>query len=354
MVKNEPDSWPEKGSDGRHMTTAAAASVLLHALLLTGASLHVAHEAPLPDKIAVTIVSPPAPQLQPPSNLPKQIVAPSERPPEEPLVPTPLLSEHSSRAEKETLRRGDPLSESPPAKLVPKSAPSKPSAAKSNFKKPSDNAEPKQVTVPKQFAKLRLNERQLENAFAKSAEKTGPASAQDAQTSEDAEREQKLQQAEPFQRSSDASVFRNRGGSADLLSQIPDGDITLLNAKADQYAVFVRRVALQVFGALRKLNWQELSRGELQRLRGYVTVEAVMDKQGKLVRVTLSESSGSSRFDQITTKAANEGTWDQNPPGAAAANDGNIHFVFKARSWSRIGPNGLNEQRWLMLGTGLL
>ena len=340
------------------MTTAAIVSLLLHAVLLTGASFQVRHELPREDKIAVTIVSLPAPQVPPP-NMPKQIVAPSDSKSEEPIVPTPLVSEHASRTDKEMLRRGDPLSEAPaPTKLVPPSPPKKAAKQKEEVQKEEKKSaksqqEPKSP-VPKQYAKLRLNDQQLESAFARTETQADREEETDSPEQAEKQRAQQLQQAEPFRKAANPSIYLNRGGSADMLSHIPDGDITLLHAKADQYAVFVRRVALQVFGALRKLNWQELSRSELQRLKGYVTVEAVMDKQGKFIRVNLAESSGSTRFDQIANKAANEGTWDQNPPAAAAATDGNIHFVFKARSWSRASPNGLNEQRWLMLGTGLL
>ena len=45
--------------------------------------------------------------------------------------------------------------------------------------------------------------------------------------------------------------FFGNSGSTDYLPNLPDGDITLLNTKADHFAVFVRRVAARVFAALR-------------------------------------------------------------------------------------------------------
>lgn len=57
----------------------------------------------------------------------------------------------------------------------------------------------------------------------------------------------------------------------------------------------------------------------------------------------------------MVRKAAENGAWDKNPPEGVTAEDGDIHFIFKARSWARNGGgNGLNEQRWLLLSTGLL
>src|SRR5690606_20546577 len=52
--------------------------------------------------------------------------------------------------------------------------------------------------------------------------------------------------------------FIGASGAPDHLPSLPDGDITLLNTKANQFAVFVRRVATQVFGELRLTGWESL------------------------------------------------------------------------------------------------
>jgi TonB family protein len=182
----------------------------------------------------------------------------------------------------------------------------------------------------------------------------------------DDERAVKLEEYRPFQPSASGSMYSDRGGAPsglgalgrggvpDYLPDIPDGEITLLNAKADRHAVFVRRVALQVFGALRKLNWAEVAHSEARRLRGFVTVHATMSGEGKLLDATIEQTSGTSVFDRVVLEAASRGSWDQNPPGGARGADGNIHFIFKSRTWARLGGDGQREQRWLLLATGLL
>lgn len=151
--------------------------------------------------------------------------------------------------------------------------------------------------------------------------------------------------------------FLGKSGSADHLPHLPDGDITLLNAKADQFAVFVRRVAIQVFSQIRQAGWESLRYPDVQQIKGFSTVRAVLSADGKLMTVRLEGPSGSSRFDTILIGAARAGSADPHPPPGAVAADGNIHFIFKAKTWSRITPGGRNsaggERRWLMLATGL-
>ncbi len=153
-----------------------------------------------------------------------------------------------------------------------------------------------------------------------------------------------------------AKVFGTRG-SSDFLPNLPDGDITLLNTKASQFAVFVRRVALQVFGALRSSGWERLSASDIHAMQRSSVVRAILSKEGKLLSVRIETPSGSSRFDEVLKGAAQKGAADPHPPAGAEASDGNIHFIFQARSWSRRGASGRNgairERRWLMLATGL-
>jgi len=292
----------------------------------------------LPDEIVQTATIPPPPQPK------TQIVSPSQTPPEPPKVDTPLRSEHDTRAEKESIKRGEGEKASPRQQPVTaKQMPQKQSA-------PEKAAEDLPKVSKLGSANLRLSESELvENAL-----KQSPKQVRKNDAPTDSARAAKFVQEQPFQHSLSASVFNGISGSTDYLPNIPDGDITLLNAKADRFAVFVRRVSLQVFGALRQMNWQELSHAELKRLQNFSTLEAVMDKSGKLIRVRMEDSSGSSVFDQVSKRAAEKGAWDQNPPAESVAADGNIHFVFKTRSWSRVSPNGRGEQRWLLLGTGLL
>jgi hypothetical protein len=153
------------------------------------------------------------------------------------------------------------------------------------------------------------------------------------------------------------AAFLGTAGISDHLPNLPDGDITLLNAKANIYASFVRRVAIQVFTQLRSQGWEKLSAQQIRQLQGFSTIEAVLSPDGKFLRAQLIESSGSTAFDGVLNLSVQTGARDPNPPTGALAKDGLIHFIFKARSWSQIGVNRRSgaptEQRWLLLATGL-
>jgi hypothetical protein len=69
--------------------------------------------------------------------------------------------------------------------------------------------------------------------------------------------------AQPFSRSAGSSaMFYGFSGSNDYLPNVQDGDITLLNAKADKFAVFVRRVAIRIFNLLKQYGWEYLRASE--------------------------------------------------------------------------------------------
>ena len=152
------------------------------------------------------------------------------------------------------------------------------------------------------------------------------------------------------------AAFLGSGGIRDYLPNLPDGDITLLNEKASTYASFVRRVASQVFSQLRQSGWESISRADIMSISDFTTVTAVLSPHGQLLRVELHDTSGSRRFDEALVVATKAGARDPNPPAGALAADGNIRFIFKARSWSEVWPDPRgfpSERRWLLLATGL-
>ena len=180
------------------------------------------------------------------------------------------------------------------------------------------------------------------------------AMAGDARPKSDAERAKELREYEPFRNPNARNIWTGKKGAPDYLPTIQDGDVTLLNTKADRFAVFVRRVALQVWGSLRQRTWNDLNAQSVLYLQDFAIVEAVMSPQGKFISVELRTSSGVQRFDSAVLEAAKLGAWDQNPPAAARGADGNIHFVFQSRLWVRRSPDSVGQQRWLLLSTGLL
>ncbi|MFN8389190.1 MAG: hypothetical protein U0136_02730 [Bdellovibrionota bacterium] len=377
---------PERAaSETRHLMVALALSFLCHLLFFTVRFSFDARPEESPP-IEIQLISPPPPpqkqvakalekavEKQPdpkPAPTPQQVKIPEPQKQyvdpaanrDEPTVPTRLLSEHSSRADVQKLRRGDSLA--PPEPVIQKSAeqlkaktsavqkdqPEKTQLAKLEREHRPESSHSRSRTSP--APSLRLSDRDvLSSVLLPEQAKVQPQDSATDEKNTDTKRAESFAQREPFQRSLSATL---KLGSSDHLPEIPDGDITLLNAKADRFAVFVRRVALQVFGALRRTGWQELHYSEVRRINGFATVEAVMSRTGKLLSVTVTDSSGSTAFDGTLSRAASEGTWDQNPPSEAAASDQKIHFVFKARTWGRPGQGGVSEQRWLLLGTGLL
>jgi TonB family protein len=287
------------------------------------------------------------------------------------------LAGKNSLVPKESLRKGVEEGNAEQGKaIIPGAVSPKPVSKQQSLKKPQPvKAQPQvskakkqpkkstpvaKVSSQKHPPKLKLDSSSL---FAKleqdkfAAVKKQPAkqeaSPEKNEKVSDRVRETKLRSAVPFQRLSQPGGLSRYGSSAHL-PNIPDGQLTLLNAKADRHAVFVRRVALQVFGKLKQLGWTNLSGGEINRIHGFAVVEAIMSPQGKLLGATVQDSSGLRKFDSTMLEAGEHGTWDQNPPESAKAADGNIHFIFKAKSWSvRYGDTG-REKRWLLMATGLL
>ena len=281
----------------------------------------------------------------------KQLVQPSSNT-DTPKVPH-FASDHDSSTAREQLKRGQLDTGIPSVTRSSKNDLSQ----KSHSIQKRINTEKSQATEIKN-PKLFLNATELENTITSQTTKKELLTKQNSRPIKkpplDQLRESEFNKAIPFEKQSAKGLFAGPIGSPDYLPNIPDGDITLLNSKADQFAVFVRRVALQVFGAIKRKNWQELSTSELRRLNNFSTIHAKMNKEGQLVSIKLMDSSGSILFDNLVKDSVQFSARDQNPPAEAAAEDGNIHFIFKSRSWVRpTGERGL-EQRWILLGTGLL
>ncbi len=300
------------------------------------------------------------PEVSLPLSPPKQIVSESEAPDGKPPDAIRLRAERDSVTAQEKIQRGfgaqkneaPPTSQSalhsPPEKSSPPPAAKAASAAAPRSRaaaitslRPDDLAE--QIAARDNAAGLQ----------AKNSENAKVNSSPSSSVSEK-DRAREFEQYQPFRRNTSSGIFSDRAGIPDYLPSIPDGDITLLNAKADRHAIFVRRVALQVFGALRRMSWAEIPFKEINTMTGFVTVEAIMNNQGHLIRIKLEQSSGVHDFDNVLSQAVREGAWDQNPPVKAGAEDGNIHFIFQSRTWARQRGDAIREQRWLLLGTGLL
>jgi len=330
-----------------------AASLLLHATLAI--LFFYSSNSPLENKplsiISVSIEPPPTEQSKR-----QYVTTPRKSEPAREELQTPLLSERDTYAAKEKLRRGDPEAgavslpqtakdaQAPIKEISPQEAPQREQAA-------TLAALPKQDFSPssQQLSHLRLGTGQILAGLEQQREKK--ESSYQIESSS-------LQEYRAFTREAGSGArFLGRSGSSDFLPNLPDGDITLLNAKADAFAVFVRRVATRVFSQIRMSGWDTLRYEDIMAISRFVTFHAVLSPAGELLEINLRQSSGSTRFDDLVRRSIQRGAKDPNPPREAALADGNIHFVFQSRSWVRPSTDprtgGFGERRWIMLGTGL-
>ena len=326
-------------------------SVVIHILLAWILAGSHSHALAAPTVIDVTFTPE---KSQPAQQRNRQMVTTPDAPPSPPSsTPPQLLSDKDTSVPKESVHRGDDPNAGPKISKNISVAPPAPPAPQTKSVRPQEQQREEREPAheqPKHIQQFLLDDQTLNDTLGDISAKTPPTKTSSSLASP-------LSNYRAFSRpsGSGASVFGLRG-TPDYLPSLPDGDLTLLNAKAEKFAVFVRRVALQVFTNLRQSGWESLNAQEIRGISDFTTVEAVLSADGKLLRVTLQGGSGSPKFDSILQVATKDGARDPNPPPNAAAADGRIHFIFKARSWSQIikTPQGFpTEQRWILLATGL-
>jgi len=341
--------------DESRLMWALALSILLHALLLTLLPILRRAQLTLPPPPALLDVdvlpppqpkpappppvAPPPPQAQPqpaqpapaqppppPIPVPKnQIVSPPDAGEEKPPENTRLLSDRDNTVKQESVHRSDsPHEPTDKKKKAEAEAEEKAEAAaepKPQHKAveraaaPVAEARPRPAALPK-LDQLLPGPGDLALAAKDLPEEPTPAPAR----------------AAPVNRNllaSRGNTFSSFSGTSDYLPTLREGDITLLNTKAEMFAPFVRRVAMRVFQHL-EIRLKQAIRGGSGGGREFAVVEAVMNKQGQLVnaRVVQRESNSTLAADrQLLAVTTPDVFFDSNPPPGAEANDGNIHFV---------------------------
>ena len=142
----------------------------------------------------------------------------------------------------------------------------------------------------------------------------------------------------------------------DFLPAVREGDITMLNNKAEQFAPFVRRVAMRVFENFWMTLRRSVGTGFAESVQEYAVIEAVMDKEGRLVSISLKDRSGSISVatDRNLQNACREGFFDRAPPSGAEANDGKIHFIFQAQVQLFVDPRSGGPTGGVLMSVGLL
>jgi hypothetical protein len=355
------------------LTWALAVSVLLHVLLLTLLPImrHAQLTLPQPPALLDVDVLPmpqpkappppaaapppvaaapapaqPAPQIPVPKN---QIVSPPDAGEEKVPDNARLLSDRNNTVKEETIKRGEPLPGDPDARPKPPEQIAKldkPHAAPRPFTEET-HPKPKPAALPKLDQLLpTAGDLMREGVGQPNQPAPAPAPEQEAST----KRDDLLRHGDPWHTNS------LHPGSMDFLPAVREGDITMLNTKAEQFAPFVRRVAMRVFENF----WMTLRRsvgGHFgQSVQEYAVVEAIMDREGKLVSVNLKDRSGTVVIatDRNLQNACREGFFDRNPPSGAEANDGNIHFIFQAQVQLFVDPRGGGPAGGAMMSAGLL
>lgn len=320
------------------------------------AKAHAAVKPPVqvakPPEAAKPIEEPPpqAPAPEPPQRkLPvpeQQIVSPSDAGKEEAPPDTRLLSDRDNRVDQQTVKRGNPApgEEAPGEKAPPKPAQvAKPA-------KPADTGGGGRTAPAPRVASLPNLDRLMPNALRLAEEGYGKPAGSPGEQIAEADQPHRLQP-----RGSDGLMIPSSGpiGALDFLPDVREGDITLLNTKAEVFAPFVRRVAIRVFqNFLISLKHDLFSSG--LPTTETVQAEVVMSPAGEMIGFTINQRSTRIALasDRRLQQACNDAFFDRNPPPGARAKDGNIHFVFVTAIESQPNPRG--PSFWVQLEAGLL
>src|SRR5690606_27337843 len=113
-------------------------------------------------------------------------------------------------------------------------------------------------------------------------------------------------------------LFGGVRGSFDNLPDVAQGNLTMLNTKADRFAPFVRRVGTRVFQNLLIFQRQNLEASDIIAATDIATVHVTLDAKGRLKTFEVEDHSGSMAVDQTLIDALRQAAFDDNPPRAAA------------------------------------
>jgi hypothetical protein len=347
--------------DDARLRWAILASILLHALVLMSMSALRNLRLPLPvspPTIDVDLASlppppprvapraqpkaEPQPQAPPPVLMPKQqIVTPPDAGVEKPPPDTAFLSDRDNTVEQQSVRRGEGAPKEPEAAKAEEEAipdePVKPPPAEAKPAKPAPPApRPVQRAQPRERTEV-ASLPKLDKLFPLPGEFAAKRPTEGVEPESD--RSVTHRNLLPGRR----QAFAVSPGVSDFLPTIREGDITLLNTKAERFAPFVRRVAARVFQHLEiQLEHAARSAGNGSAGREYAVVEAVMNKRGELINARLVERETNTQmtvYKQLLTAARPEVFFDANPPPGAEAADGNIHFILLVDLMVQVGAD---------------
>jgi hypothetical protein len=305
-----------------------------------------------------------APAEQPIAPPKKQIVSPSDSPEQKPDQAR-LFSDRDSRAIEETIKHGEPAPPAKPPQEIAKPQSAKAAAADQAATKSKGDAHGAKLgsALAESNPKSSLPSTQtappvgLGDLFVRPSELArDPAllkgdSADAEKTAEGGKRDLAMLDRP------DLWADPGRRGAPDYLPNVREGNLTMLNAKADRFAPFVRRVGLRVFQGFSMEFKSQILSGAVPAGKDNVQVEAVMSRDGKRTDVYLRQHNGDLSADRVLLGNLNDKIFfDENPPAEAVAADGRIHFVFALDAVVSYGDRSGGRQRgaqWVM-GAGLL
>lgn len=280
----------------------------------------------------------------------QQLVSPPEGGENKVPEKTRFLSDRDTVVPEESVRRAPPAAGEPQRGPLPvkKAAPDKPAV-----KPPSGPARAADARTRQELASVRKLpglEELLPGAPRLVSEGYGQTGEQDSPADDEARRKPDLLGSGEGWR-----MTSTRPGTLDFLPDVREGDITLLNTKAELFSPFVRRVAVRVFAHLVMLLRRQLD-GVTSSNREWVTVEAVMDERGNLASLEVKERSpaASLNLDRSLQRACQEGFFDRNPPAGAEAKDGRIHFLLSIQVATYAGPEPHSLGYQALFSAGLL
>lgn len=327
-----------------------------------------------PARPAARPAQPQAPAIAQPS---QQIVSPSDRENNLPPDGRAFLSDRDNRVDQESIKRGNPEAGTPqqpqpqqqvasapkpppppppkpaaeqPAK-APAKAPPKPQAKAPPAKAPPAKAPPQRApareapptderqrgdTIPQRLPGLNELFAPPDEVLAKAEIDRRAAAAAGAAAPRDAvdDPRKDLVSAPPPA----PGLFGGARGSFDALPDVAQGNLTMLNTKADRFAPFVRRVGTRVFQNLLIYQRQNLEASDILAANDIVTARVTLDASGKLKSVAVDEHSGSMAVDQTLLDALRQAAFDDNPPKSAANANGEYEFIFQAQLLAGVGP----------------
>jgi len=315
----------------------------------------------------------PAPDAQAAVKPKEQIVAPSDQENNLPPLNRAYLSDRDNRVEQETVRKGNPeagVQQAPPQPApppqvasAPRPAPPpapKPAPQPPQAKAPPAKAPPARASAPRrpqpqaQARAQRPPDTERGDTIPDGREKLPGLSQLFAPPSEvlaKADQERRQAGGGPEPGSADdprkdlvsapppaPGLFGGMRGTFDALPDVAQGNLTMLNTKADRFAPFVRRVGTRVFQNLLIYQRQNLEASDILAANDIVTARVLLDRSGKLKSLEVEDHSGSMAVDQTLIDALRQAAFDDNPPPSAANGNGEYEFVFQAQLIAGVGP----------------